>query len=80
MRASYCRNVRDDIEQEDTIESYLRFMEENPNIGVVGDEEEIYEYDEEGNIVSVEKKVRLLVYFFVFSSRTINFHVSMLGH
>ncbi|KAM7537394.1 hypothetical protein Aperf_G00000074743 [Anoplocephala perfoliata] len=50
------RNVRDDIEEEDTIESYLRFMEENPNVGVVGDEEDIYEYDEEGNIVSIEKK------------------------
>lgn len=34
-------------------------MEENPNVGVIGDEEEIYEYDAEGNIVSIEKKVCL---------------------
>lgn len=51
------RNVRDDIEQEDEMEAYLRFMEENPNVGVVGDEDEIYEYDEEGNVISMEKKV-----------------------
>ncbi|VDK39191.1 unnamed protein product [Taenia asiatica] len=50
------RNVRDDIEQEDEMEAYLRFMEENPNVGVVGDEDEIYEYDEEGNVISMEKK------------------------
>ncbi|CDS42068.1 ATP dependent RNA helicase DDX42 [Echinococcus multilocularis] len=50
------RNVRDDIEQEDEMEAYLRFMEENPNVGVFGDEDEIYEYDEEGNVISMEKK------------------------
>ncbi|VUZ51914.1 unnamed protein product [Hymenolepis diminuta] len=55
-KSKFKKNVRDDIEQEDTIESYLRFMEENPNVGVIGDEEEIYEYDAEGNIVSIEKK------------------------
>ena len=39
------------------MEAYLRFMEENPNVGVTGDEDEIYEYDEEGNVIAVEKKV-----------------------
>uniref|UniRef100_A0A1I8FE59 Helicase ATP-binding domain-containing protein n=1 Tax=Macrostomum lignano TaxID=282301 RepID=A0A1I8FE59_9PLAT len=29
----------------------LKFMQENPNVGVQGDDEEIYEYDNEGNIV-----------------------------
>lgn len=38
------------------MEAYLRFMEENPNVGVVGDEDEIYEYDAEGNIIATEKK------------------------
>ncbi len=52
------RNVRDDIEQEDEMEAYLRFMEENPNVGLIGDEEEIYEYDAEGNIIATEKKVQ----------------------
>ncbi|VDK45975.1 unnamed protein product, partial [Dibothriocephalus latus] len=41
------RGVRDDIEQEDEMETYLRFMEENPNVGVTGEEDEIYEYDAE---------------------------------
>ncbi|VDL97422.1 unnamed protein product [Schistocephalus solidus] len=50
------RGVRDDIEQEDEMEAYLRFMEENPNVGLTGDEEEVYEYDAEGNIIATEKK------------------------
>ena len=60
INTSFCtfhRNVRDDIEQEDEMEAYLRFMEENPNVGVTGDEDEIYEYDEEGNVIAIEKKV-----------------------
>ncbi|CAH8468579.1 unnamed protein product [Schistosoma turkestanicum] len=53
------KGVRDDIEQEDEIESYLRFMEENPHLGLLGndDEEEVYEYDADGNIIGTEKKV-----------------------
>ncbi|KAH8849393.1 ATP-dependent RNA helicase DDX42 [Schistosoma japonicum] len=51
------KGVRDDIEQEDEIESYLRFMEENPHLGLAGDdEEEVYEYDADGNIIGTEKK------------------------
>uniref|UniRef100_A0A0X3P7G9 RNA helicase n=2 Tax=Schistocephalus solidus TaxID=70667 RepID=A0A0X3P7G9_SCHSO len=50
------KGVRDDIEQEDEMEAYLRFMEENPNVGLTGDEEEVYEYDAEGNIIATEKK------------------------
>lgn len=53
------RGVRDDIEQEDEMEAYLRYMEENPNAGRLGDDDEEYEYDEEGNIiVPVGPKVR----------------------
>ncbi|KAL3316720.1 ATP-dependent RNA helicase ddx42 [Cichlidogyrus casuarinus] len=50
------RAHRYDIEKEDELESYLRFMEQNPNLGVYGDEDEIYEYDAEGNIVAHERK------------------------
>lgn len=39
------------------MEAYLRFMVENPNVGLQADEDEIYEYDEEGNIIATEKKV-----------------------
>ncbi|VDD75390.1 unnamed protein product [Mesocestoides corti] len=56
LNGMWFRNVRDDIEQEDEMEAYLRFMEENPTVGLVGDEEEIYEYDAEGNIIATEKK------------------------
>ncbi|CAH8457891.1 unnamed protein product [Heterobilharzia americana] len=52
------KGVRDDIEQEDEIESYLRFMEENPHLGLLADdEEEAYEYDADGNIIGTEKKM-----------------------
>ncbi|CAL8096293.1 unnamed protein product [Calicophoron daubneyi] len=51
------KGIRDDIEQEDEIESYVRFMEENPMVGMAGDDEEdVYEYDEEGNVIGTEKK------------------------
>ncbi|KAA3672126.1 ATP-dependent RNA helicase DDX42 [Paragonimus westermani] len=50
--------IRDDIEQEDEVESYMRFMEENPHLGLAADEdEEVYEYDAEGNIIGAEKKM-----------------------
>ncbi|CAH8823776.1 unnamed protein product [Trichobilharzia szidati] len=52
------KGVRDDIEQEDEIESYMRFMEENPHLGLAADEdEEVYEYDADGNIIGTEKKM-----------------------
>ncbi|KAA0183756.1 ATP-dependent RNA helicase DDX42 [Fasciolopsis buskii] len=52
------KGVRDDIEQEDELESYMRFMEENPHIGLnADDEEEAYEYDADGNIIGTEKKM-----------------------
>ena len=51
------RNVRDDIEEEDEQESYFRYMEENPNAGVVADDDEIIDYDEDGNPIFVNKKV-----------------------
>ena len=34
------RGVRDDIEQEDVEEAYYRYMEENPMVGVIADEQE----------------------------------------
>lgn len=51
------RGVRDDIEQEDVEEAYYRYMEENPMAGVLADEAEDLnvEYDNEGNIIYVEK-------------------------
>lgn len=69
----FIRGVRDDIEQEDEIESYLRFMEENPHLGLPGDdEEEVYEYDADGNIIGTEKKVNNSGFFF--SSFCNNYH------
>jgi len=51
------RGVRDDIEQEDVEEAYYRYMEENPMAGVLADEQEDLnvQYDNEGNIIYVEK-------------------------
>lgn len=68
----FIRGVRDDIEQEDEIESYLRFMEENPHLGLPGDdEEEVYEYDADGNIIGTEKKVNNSGVFSLVSVTTI---------
>ena len=54
------RGVRDDIDQEDDEESYYRYLEENPNAGLIGDEDDLnIEYDEEGNVIYQEKKVHL---------------------
>lgn len=51
------KGVRDDIEQEDVEEAYYRYMEENPLAGIQADEAEDLnvEYDNEGNIIYVEK-------------------------
>lgn len=53
-----CRGIRDDIDNEDDQESYFRYMEENPLAGVVLEEEDVLEYDAEGNpIIPEHKKV-----------------------
>ena len=51
------RGVRDDIEQEDVEEAYYRYMEENPMAGILAEEAEELnvEYDNDGNIIYVEK-------------------------
>lgn len=52
------RGERADIEEEDDQESFFRYMEENPNAGVIftstEDDAEI-EYDEDGNPIPPEK-------------------------
>lgn len=49
--------MRDDIEGEDEQESYFRYMEENPTAGLVADDDDIIDYDEDGNPIFVNKKV-----------------------
>ncbi|XP_071446281.1 ATP-dependent RNA helicase DDX42 [Hetaerina americana] len=50
------KGIRDDIEEEDDEESYYRYMEENPNAGVVDDEsDQEIEYDEDGNPIAPKK-------------------------
>lgn len=46
---------RADIDEEDMEESYYRFLEEKKNHEQ--EEDEIYEYDEDGNIIWTWKKV-----------------------
>ncbi|XP_022916705.2 ATP-dependent RNA helicase DDX42 [Onthophagus taurus] len=50
--------VRNDLEEEDDEESYYRYMEENPNAGLlpVDDDNLDIEYDEDGNPIPPEKK------------------------
>lgn len=50
--------IRDDLEEEDVEESYYRYMEENPNAGLVPVDEENpdIEYDEDGNPIPPDKK------------------------
>ncbi|XP_066139521.1 ATP-dependent RNA helicase DDX42 [Euwallacea fornicatus] len=50
--------IRDDLEEEDDEESYYRYMEENPNAGLLPVEEEgiELEYDEDGNPIPPDKK------------------------
>lgn len=50
--------VRNDLEEEDNEESYYRYMEENPNVGLAPVDEEgiLIEYDEDGNPIPPEKK------------------------
>lgn len=51
------RGTRDDIDNEDEQESYFRYMEENPNAGVINEEEDIIDYDSDGNPIIERKKV-----------------------
>ncbi|CAG5135669.1 unnamed protein product, partial [Candidula unifasciata] len=51
------KGTRDDIDNEDVQESYFRYMEENPNAGVVNEEEDIIDYDSDGNPILERKKV-----------------------
>lgn len=53
------RGIRDDIEQTDEMEDYLKFMKDNPNVGVDDDTEPVYEYDDDGNIVgsSIDRRI-----------------------
>jgi len=51
------RGKRDDIEEEDDQESYFRYMEENPMAGVINDDDDNIDYDEDGNAIIPDKKV-----------------------
>ena len=51
------RGHRDDIDKEDDQESYFRYMEENPTAGLINDEDDNIEYDEDGNAIIPDKKV-----------------------
>ena len=51
------RGIRDDIESEDIQEAFFRYMEENPMAGVIIEDDEIVEYDADGNAIIPEKKV-----------------------
>jgi hypothetical protein len=55
------RGKRNDIDEEDNQESYFRYMEENPMAGVINDEDEDVEYDDEGNPIIPDKKVAFFV-------------------
>ncbi|KAL1497232.1 hypothetical protein ABEB36_008227 [Hypothenemus hampei] len=50
--------IRNDLEEEDDEESYYRYMEENPNAGLLPVEEDgiEIEYDEDGNPIPPDKK------------------------
>ena len=37
------------------MEEYLRYMEENPNAGVIADEEDDVQYDSDGNPIPAER-------------------------
>ena len=54
-----CRGIRDDIEGEDVQEAFFRYMEENPMAGVLFDEDEVIEYDADGNAIIPDRKVCL---------------------
>ena len=43
-------------------ESFFRYMEENPNAGVIHDEEDEVEYDDEGNPIIKNKVENIINY------------------
>ncbi|KAK6166936.1 hypothetical protein SNE40_023532 [Patella caerulea] len=49
------KGVRNDIDDEDVQEAYFRFMEENPNVGVIQDDDDDYDYDSDGNVIPRER-------------------------
>ncbi|RUS76863.1 hypothetical protein EGW08_015373 [Elysia chlorotica] len=51
------KGTRDDIDKEDVQEEYFRYMEENPNAGLINDEEEVVDYDSDGNPIIERKKI-----------------------
>ena len=51
------KGKRDDIDLEDDQESYFRYMEENPTAGLLNEDEDNIEYDEEGNAIIPERKI-----------------------
>ena len=55
------RGIRDDIDNEDVEEAYYRYMEENPMAGVIMEDDDIVEYDADGNAIIPDKKVRLVI-------------------
>ena len=55
------RGKRDDIDEEDVQESYFRYMEENPMAGVINEEDDLIEYDDDGNPIMPDKKVCLRI-------------------
>ncbi|KAK9885456.1 hypothetical protein WA026_010952 [Henosepilachna vigintioctopunctata] len=52
------QSIRNDLEEEDDEESYYRYMEENPNAGLIPVDEDHpdVEYDEDGNPIAPDKK------------------------
>lgn len=57
-QANQTQGIRNDLEEEDVEESYYRYMEENPNAGLLPIDEEFpdIEYDEDGNPIAPDKK------------------------
>lgn len=51
------KGVRGDIDDEDDEESYYRYMEENPNAGVIDEGSDVeIDYDEDGNPIAPPRK------------------------
>ena len=70
-----CRGKRGDIDEEDDQESYFRYMEENPMAGVIVDDDDNIDYDEDGNPIIPDKKVCVWVHVhltFVVFTATLN--------
>lgn len=50
------KSTRQDIEQEDEMEAYMRYMEENPTAGLNPEDEEDMDYDDDGNPILKRNK------------------------